>query len=66
LYFKRKKNMRLIKPSYEILAGSGKSDLPYNYESSEKLIELAGRTCYKSEENITNDSADKFIDKIKK
>jgi len=59
--------MRLIRPSYKILAGSGKSDiLPYNYESSEKLIELAGRICYKSEENITDNSANEFLDKIKK
>jgi thymidylate synthase (FAD) len=60
--------MRLIKPSYEILAASDKADiLPYNYEfQPNKLIELAGRTCYKSEEDITSESSIEFIDKIKK
>jgi thymidylate synthase (FAD) len=46
--------MKLIKPSYEIL------DCPDN----NKLIELAGRTCYKSEDKITEESADKFIEMI--
>ncbi|MFA5153976.1 MAG: FAD-dependent thymidylate synthase [Clostridia bacterium] len=60
--------MRLIKPSYQILAASGKADiLPYNYEfQPNKLIELAGRTCYKSEGDITLESSIEFIDKIKK
>jgi thymidylate synthase (FAD) len=60
--------VKLIKPSYEILAASGKSDiLPYNYEyQSDKLIELAGRTCYKSESDITIDSSITFIDNIRK
>lgn len=41
--------MKLIKPSFEIL----KFD-------DNILIERAGRTCYKSEDKITNGSADKF------
>lgn len=47
--------MRLIKASYEIL-----------YMNSEplKLIEFAGRTCYKSEEKITPESAQKFVQKL--
>lgn len=32
--------------------------------NAEQLIELAGRTCYKSEENITEDSAGAFVKKI--
>lgn len=48
--------MKVIKPSAEIIAHT--PDL-------EKIIELAGRTCYKSEDKITEDSASAFIDKIK-
>lgn len=32
----------------------------------EQLIEMAGRTCYKSEDGITSDSARKFVAKIAK
>lgn len=46
--------MKLVKPSYQIL-----SDL--NTEYLLKLIELAGRTCYKSEDKITEESAKEFI-----
>lgn len=42
--------MKIIDPSYEILRID---DL--------KLVELAGRTCYKSEAAITDESADKFV-----
>jgi len=49
--------MKLIKQSYEILA---MPQLPL------ELIELAGRTCYKSEDKITPDSAAKFVDKLLK
>jgi len=49
--------MKLVKPSYEIL-----SDL--NTEYLLKLIELAGRTCYKSEDKITEESAKTFIKMI--
>lgn len=42
--------MKIIKQSHEIL----------QYDDI-KLIELAGRTCYKSEGNITEDSAKKFV-----
>jgi len=44
--------MILVKPSHEIMAITA---FPLN------LIEVAGRTCYKSEEKITNDSAEKFV-----
>jgi thymidylate synthase (FAD) len=49
--------MKLVKPSYEIL-----SDL--NTEYLLKLIELAGRTCYKSEDKMTEESAKAFIKMI--
>lgn len=49
--------MKLIKASYEILAGA---------DDALGLIELAGRTCYKSEEKITTDSNKKFVEMILK
>lgn len=49
--------MKLIKPSYEILSNIDRSNIL-------KAIEIAGRTCYKSEENITEDSASKFVEMI--
>lgn len=49
--------MRLIKPSFEILT-------PIERERILKAIELAGRTCYKSEDKITDESACKFVDMI--
>ena len=51
--------MRLIKPSFEILT-------PINREQILKAIEVAGRTCYKSEDKITEDSASKFVEMIVK
>lgn len=50
--------MKLIKPSYEILEQS--SGLKGIY----KAIEVAGRTCYKSEDKITEDSAKAFVDRM--
>ena len=51
--------MFLIKPSFEILnISAGNQSL--------KLIELAGRTCYKSEEKITDDSAEDFVRMLNK
>ena len=49
--------MRLIKPSVEIISST---------PDALKLIELAGRTCYKSEDKITEDSAEKFVAMILK
>ncbi len=49
--------MRLVKPSFEILS------FPDN---PEKMIEIAGRTCYKSEDKITEDSAPKFTEMLLK
>lgn len=49
--------MLLIKPSFEILT-------PIDSEIIYRMLELAGRTCYKSEERITEDSAPKFCKMI--
>lgn len=48
--------MRIIEPSAEII----KENNPY------KKIEMAGRTCYKSESSITDDSAIAFYDRLVK
>lgn len=45
--------MKIIEPSFEIV--------PVNGEEILKNIERAGRTCYKSEDKITADSAHKFV-----
>jgi thymidylate synthase (FAD) len=47
--------MRLVKPSHKILFISPK---PL------EIIEAAGRTCYKSEDKITEGSAEKFVKMI--
>lgn len=49
--------MKLIKSSFEIL------EQPTIY-TVKKQIELAGRTCYKSEDKITEDSARNFVDML--
>jgi thymidylate synthase (FAD) len=48
--------MKIIKASAEIIFAT---------EFLEQVIEVAGRTCYKSEDKITEDSAGEFIAKIK-
>lgn len=45
--------MKVINPSFEILTPITGNEL--------KLIEAAGRTCYKSENNITDESSKKFV-----
>lgn len=50
--------MRLIKPNLEILEQQPGLDGIY------KQIELASRTCYKSEDKITEDSAKAFVDRM--
>lgn len=50
--------MKLIKPSFEIL------DQQYGLKGVYKQIEVAGRTCYKSEDKIIEDSAKKFVDML--
>ena len=50
--------MKLIKQSFEIL------DQQCGLEGIYKQIEQAGRTCYKSEDKITEDSAKEFVDRM--
>lgn len=50
--------MNLIKPSFEILEQAP------GMEGLYKQIELAGRTCYKSENYITENSAKEFVDRM--
>ena len=47
--------MKLIKPSFEIL------EQQPGYRGLMQHIERCGRTCYKSEDKITEDSAEKFV-----
>lgn len=47
--------MRLVKPSYEIL---------HIDDGAMRLLELAGRTCYKSEDRISDGTAEPFIKRI--
>ena len=51
--------MKIIKPSFEIINMTGGSPLELL-----KVIEQAGRVCYKSEDKITTDSHEKFIKSI--
>ena len=51
--------MKLIKPSVEIIKQE-----EYDLNHIFKFIELAGRTCYKSENKITEDSASEFVDRM--
>ena len=46
--------MKLIKPSFQIMGN-------VDGDAILKSIEVAGRTCYKSEDKITSDSAKKFV-----
>ena len=50
--------MKLIKPSFEILEQGFSIDAIY------KHIELCGRTCYKSADKITKDSATPFVNRM--
>ena len=53
--------MKLIKPSVEIIKQE-----EYDLNHIFKFIELAGRTCYKSEDKITEGSAKEFVDRMVK
>lgn len=48
--------MKIIKPSVEFFG-----TVPTDYEGAIRFIEMAGRTCYKSEDKITDTSAEKFV-----
>ena len=50
----KQNNMKLINSSVQVI----KENDPY------KMIELAGRTCYKSEDKITDTSAKEFVDRM--
>lgn len=49
--------MRIVNPGYEILT-------PIDRDEILTAIEIAGRTCYKSEDKITADSAAEFVKMI--
>lgn len=58
--------MILVKPSFEILEIMGIYGDWGVGRDAVKLIEKAGRTCYKSEDKITLDSCEPFVGMIKK
>jgi thymidylate synthase (FAD) len=49
--------MRIIEPSIELM----RTGLETNFMTPEQFIERVGRTCYKSEDKITDDSSAKFV-----
>ena len=49
--------MKVISPSFEILT-------PLNGTDILKTIERIGRVCYKSEDSITAESAEKFVSNL--
>ena len=53
--------MKLIKQSFEIL-----EQKDYSLIGIKKFIERCGRVCYKSEDKITDDSYEKFVDMLEK
>ena len=50
--------MKLIKPSFEIL------EQPPGIQGVKKQIEFVGRTCYKSEDKITDNSYEEFVNRM--
>ena len=50
--------MKFIKPRIEVI------EQKPGLNGMFKQIEIAGRTCYKSEANITDDSAEKFVNRM--
>lgn len=54
--------MEYIKPSFEVLAMTGHPELPFQYSPDPNiLMEVGGRTCYKSGKAITKESASHFV-----
>lgn len=49
--------MKIVNPSVEVL----RTGMEENFMTPEQFIEKVGRTCYKSEDKITPDSAAKFV-----
>lgn len=50
--------MKLVEPKFEIL------DQGEGLEGIYRQIEIAGRTCYKSEKNMTETSAKEFVERM--
>ena len=53
--------MKIVKPNVEFFGA-----VPTDYENALRFIELAGRTCYKSEDKITPTSAESFVKRLTK
>lgn len=53
--------MKLIKQSFEIL-----EQKDFSLKGIKQFIERCGRVCYKSEDRITDDSYEKFVDMLEK
>lgn len=53
--------MKVVKQSVEIMGCGG---LPIDGKAMLKHIEMCGRVCYKSEDKINDDSAEKFVRRI--
>ena len=51
--------MKIIEPKVELIN-------PISYDNLLSTVEIAGRTCYKSEDKITDGSAEKFVRNILK
>ena len=51
--------MKIIKPSVEFFGA-----VPTDYENTLRFIEMAGRTCYRSEDKITAGSAEGFVKRL--
>jgi len=51
--------MKIIKPSVEFFGA-----VPTDYAGALAFIEMAGRTCYKSEDKITDSSAEGFVNRL--
>lgn len=56
--------MNLVKASFEILEIMASVSVDFVTDDSLRLIELCGRTCYKSEDKITEFSSREFVQKI--
>ena len=54
--------MRIVEPSVEIM----RTGMETEFCTPEQFIEKVGRTCYKSEDKITDDSAAKFVGNLVK
>lgn len=51
--------MKIIKPSVQFFGA-----VPTDYTNALRFIEMAGRTCYRSEDKITADSAEGFVRRL--